>query len=80
MNDAASNNPWKMKVEGTIVNGENSPEELKKQLTIKTHLLEEATKLVARLQDEMRGARTRMSEQEAELHDLREELNKPTGA
>lgn len=66
-------------VQGTIVNEEDSPTELAKQLQAKTHLLEEATKLVAKMQDELLGARRRLSEQEDELRALREELSKPSG-
>ena len=68
------NNPFELKVQGHIENG-GAPKSMDN-----TQLLEEATKLIGKLQDELKGIRTRLVEQEAELRDLREELNKPTGS
>lgn len=73
------NNPFKVKCEGTIVNEQDSPQEIKALLELRTHLLGEATKLVMKLQDELKGCASRLREQEIELRELREELNKPTG-
>jgi len=69
------NNAFELGVSGTITNNPPKPTELE----VKRHLLEEATKLLARLQDELQGCRRRLIEQEQELMQLREELNKPEG-
>ena len=51
----------------------------KQQLAVKTHLLNEATKLLARMGDNLKFARDHIVDLELELRDLREELNKPSG-
>ena len=77
---ADSGNPFGLKMEGTIVNTPPiSYEEALRRLKMKEHLLDEATKLIERMQDELGGARRRLVEQEGELRSLREELNKPSG-
>lgn len=76
----ANNNPFEMKVQGTVVNEQNSPEELGKRLEFQDHLLGEGAKLVESMQSELKACRARLAEQETELAQLREELNKPTGA
>ena len=75
MPNPEDNNAFELGVSGTITNDPPKPTELQ----VKSHLLEEATKLLARLQDELKGCRARLIEQERELMELREELSKPEG-
>ncbi len=94
MPNPEDNNAFELGVSGKIVNEGGVPqtknfedgvippislEEAQRRLQVKDHLLNEATKLLARLQDELKGCRARLIEQERELMELREELSKPEG-
>lgn len=69
-----------IKTQGTIENPVPlTLEEATSRLSVKSHLLDEATKLLARMEDQLKGAQTRMNEQEVELRELREELSKADG-
>jgi len=81
MPNPEDNNAFELGVSGNIKNDPPpiSLEEATRRLQVKDHLLNEATKLLARLQDELKGCRTRLLGQERELMELREELSKPEG-
>lgn len=67
-------------VEGTVMNEpvkSTAEEEANKAISAAQHLVNEAKKLIANQQEQLKIARFRIENLEAENQTLREELNKP---
>jgi hypothetical protein len=75
------NNPFQLTTQGTIENEDPRVPPPPKEVPVEDvrKMLTQAAALVSKTQLELKACRNRMEQQEAELREMREELNRPSG-